>query len=225
MRISELSRRTGVPTATIKYYLREGLLPPGRPTAATQAQYDGTHVQRLRLIRALAEVGGLSLASIRRVLDAVDDKSLHVHQLLGTAHYALGPTVTAPTDDPEWTAVRDEVDAFIAELGWQVTPGAPARDLLTQALLALRRLGMPTPVDDLRPYADAARSLATRELARLPDDVGQRDAGRRDAVVAETVAVTTLYEPVLLALRRLAQEHESALRFREDLCTEEDRAQ
>lgn len=29
MRIGELSRRTGVPVPTIKYYVREGLLPPG----------------------------------------------------------------------------------------------------------------------------------------------------------------------------------------------------
>ena len=39
MRISELSARTGVPVATIKYYLREGLLPEGERTAPTQATY------------------------------------------------------------------------------------------------------------------------------------------------------------------------------------------
>ena len=37
MRISELARRSGLPVATVKYYLREGLLPAGEPTAATQA--------------------------------------------------------------------------------------------------------------------------------------------------------------------------------------------
>ena len=35
MRLAELSERSGVPTATIKYYLREGLLPPGRQVNAT----------------------------------------------------------------------------------------------------------------------------------------------------------------------------------------------
>ena len=29
MRISELSRHSGVPTTTIKFYIREGLLPAG----------------------------------------------------------------------------------------------------------------------------------------------------------------------------------------------------
>ena len=56
MRISELSSRSGVPVATIKYYLREGLLPAGERTSATQARYGDAHVERLRLVRALVDV-------------------------------------------------------------------------------------------------------------------------------------------------------------------------
>ena len=54
MRIAELSRDSGVPVPTIKYYVREGLLPPGELTSPNQAQYDASHLRRLRLIRALA---------------------------------------------------------------------------------------------------------------------------------------------------------------------------
>ena len=57
MRISELASRAGVPLPTVKYYLREGLLMPGRVTSATQAQYDDRHVRRLGLVRALAAQG------------------------------------------------------------------------------------------------------------------------------------------------------------------------
>src|SRR5439155_716721 len=64
MKMSELSRASGVPIATIKFYLREKLLPAGRATAATQAQYDEKHLARLRLIRALVDVGGLPLAAV-----------------------------------------------------------------------------------------------------------------------------------------------------------------
>ena len=49
MRISGLAERTGVPVATLKYYLREGLLHAGTATARTQAVYDTTHVERVRL--------------------------------------------------------------------------------------------------------------------------------------------------------------------------------
>lgn len=45
MRLAELSRRSGVSTATIKYYLREGLLPPGRQVNPTTAEYDDGHLQ------------------------------------------------------------------------------------------------------------------------------------------------------------------------------------
>ena len=55
MRISELSRRSGVPVATIKYYRREGLLPEGRALNPTTVEYDEEHIQRLRLIRSLIQ--------------------------------------------------------------------------------------------------------------------------------------------------------------------------
>ena len=37
----------------MKFYLREGLLPAGTATSATQATYDAGHLRRLRLVRAL----------------------------------------------------------------------------------------------------------------------------------------------------------------------------
>ena len=74
MRISELSRATGVPVATIKFYLREGLVPEGVRTSPNQAQYDDAHVQRLRLVRALVGVGGLSIAATREVLGHIDEQ-------------------------------------------------------------------------------------------------------------------------------------------------------
>ena len=48
MRISDLSRQSGVPVATIKFYLREQLLPPGEPTGRNQAVYLDRHLRRSR---------------------------------------------------------------------------------------------------------------------------------------------------------------------------------
>src|SRR4028118_2393445 len=89
MRLSDLSAASGVPVATVKYYLREGLLPPGRLTAATSAQYDDSHLQRLRLVRALVDVAGLSLAEVAAVVRCLDDPPTSWHDMLGAAH--LGP--------------------------------------------------------------------------------------------------------------------------------------
>ena len=44
VRIAELSSRSGTSIPSIKFYLREGLLPSGEATGATRARYDESHV-------------------------------------------------------------------------------------------------------------------------------------------------------------------------------------
>jgi DNA-binding transcriptional MerR regulator len=205
MRISELSARSGVAIPTIKYYLREDLLHQGRQTAATRAEYDDTHLRRLRLIRALLEVGKLPVASIKQVIAAVDDESLPMHEMLGTAHYALGPTVE-PEPGEDWQAAREQVDRLIDDLGWTVHPEAPTRDELAQTLVRMRQLGVPI---DLRPYVEAARKLVSEvEMGAIPFD------GPRDAAVEAMVLGSVLYGKAFDALRRMAQESESAHRLK-----------
>ncbi|MGW9433903.1 MerR family transcriptional regulator, partial [Streptomyces decoyicus] len=85
MRMGELSRTTGVPVPTIKYYVREGLRPPGELTSPNQATYGEAHERRLRLIRALLDVGGMKVAEIADVLTAIDDPARPVHKVLGAA--------------------------------------------------------------------------------------------------------------------------------------------
>ncbi|KAA5826525.1 MerR family transcriptional regulator [Saccharopolyspora hirsuta] len=200
MRISELSRTSGVAVATIKYYLREGLLHEGQLTSATQAQYDESHVARLRLVRALIGVGGLSVAATREVLDQLDNPPESTHDLLGAAHRSLGP------------AVDEEVDTRAAEsvlerLGWRVQ-GADRQAVrqLAAALAALEAADFPLPEDDVISYAHAMREIAEREVAGVPVE-------STEAAVRYMVLGTVLVEPLLLALRRLAQVDASARRY------------
>ncbi|WP_240197300.1 MerR family transcriptional regulator [Nonomuraea lactucae] len=203
MRISELSERSGVAIATIKYYLREGLLHQGEQVAATRAAYDDSHLRRLRLIRALLEVGRLPVAAIKQVIEAVEDESLPVHRMLGTAHHALGPAVE-PEPGDDWEAAGAQVDRLIGEQGWTITPEAPTRDELAQTIVRLRQLGLPT---DLTRYAEAARRLAEAEMDAIPFD------GPRESAVEAVVLGTVLYGRALDTLRRLAHESESARRL------------
>jgi hypothetical protein len=57
--VSELAEQADMPVATVKYYLREGLLQPGHVTGPRRAEYDESHVRRLRILRLLREVGGV----------------------------------------------------------------------------------------------------------------------------------------------------------------------
>jgi DNA-binding transcriptional MerR regulator len=207
VRIAELSRSSGVSVATIKYYLREGLLPPGRTTAPNQADYSAAHLHRLTLIRTLVDVGRLSIASVRTVIAAIDEQKLSLHDTLGVAVDALPPErpETIPEGDLELALI--DVNEYIDRLGWTGSDTSPARYALAQALVSLRRLGRDCGPEVFDLYARHANQLATREIASLPSD------GNRDRAVEDAVIGTVVFEAALTALRRLAEAHHSAIRF------------
>ncbi|MER6446839.1 transcriptional regulator [Streptomyces venezuelae] len=205
MKISELSRRTGVPVASIKYFLRQGLLPAGRATAATLAEYGDEHAQRLRLIKALTTLGGLSIAATREVLGAVD-QAHSSESALGAVSYALPvPVAAQAAADQEERAAADasagtEVADLLAELDWQAPGTSPHVKGLTAALEELRRLDAQYAPGELAAYARLAESVARLDL--------QRAAGLDDpvALAERAVIVFAICAPVFELLRRLAQE-------------------
>jgi DNA-binding transcriptional MerR regulator len=198
MWMSELAAASGLPVATVKYYLREGLLPPGEATGATRARYGEEHVRRLRLVRALTEVAGLRLDAVRAVLTAIDDEDRSFHDAMGSVHHRL--TERGPEPSPEAVA---RVEALVERRGWRLHEPNPHAVALARALDALS--GLDRPADDtlLDDYADAAQAVAERDIAAVGRD--DRVAGAEQAVVG-----TLLLEPVLLLLRRMAQEDASA---------------
>lgn len=199
MRISELSAQAGVPVPTIKYYLRERLLPEGERSAPTQAVYGEAHVQRLGVIRALI-TAGVSIVETRRVLAALDDPPEDGHRLLGTAHAAITP----PADDSlDLTAARDAVSG----LGWK--PGMCDDAVLHEVARALRGLekaGFDLADGALPVYLKSMRDIADVEIAGVPTD--SVEAGVRYVVLG-----SVLVEPLLLALRRVAQQVVAAEKF------------
>lgn len=201
MRISELSQTSGVPTATIKYYLREGLLHEGELTSATQAQYDDSHLSRLALIRALVGAGGLSLATTRRVLDQLDRTDLGIHQLLGVTQDAI-------LADQEPVDTTDAAE-LVADLGWTSYPQAPPLRRLAKALAALEASGLEVPRATILAHAQAMADVAERDVADIP-------TVSRPAAVRHVILGSILLEPILLALRQLAHIDASARRFTEE---------
>jgi len=209
MRISELSAVSRVSLPTVKFYLREGLLAPGDARAVNQAEYGDDHLRRLRLIRALTDVGGLRLRDVGAVLAAIDDEELPLHDLLGVAQYALGPGEVNGSHPPsdERSEATGDVDGLVSRMGWDVNGAAPARRSLATAIVTLRELGWDVSVDGLLRYARAVDQLAAEEVASVPEQ------GSRGQIVEHMVVGTVVFEAILGALRRLAQEHHSARRF------------
>ncbi|GAA3140102.1 MerR family transcriptional regulator [Streptomyces rameus] len=215
MRLAELSARSGVSMATIKYYLREGLLQPGRRITATLAEYDEEHLRRLRLVRALIQVGRLPVNSAREVLAALHEEGLSRNRQLGTAVWAL-PHGPAPDDtDPATASARRTADELLERVGWSHggeppdAPDSPPYQMLVTAITTLTRLGYPCSAADLEPYARAMERIAV-------DDLNLVERYAPDEQVEVAVALTVLYEPVLMGLRRLAQARESHRRFEAD---------
>jgi DNA-binding transcriptional MerR regulator len=212
MRISDLSRKTGLPVATIKFYLRERLIPPGTPTGRNQASYNETHLRRLRLIRALTNIGKLDLSSVRELLAAIEDEDLSLPDLYEVVNHRLSPEGPELREAEGVKRARVRVDEFIDGLGWHVDRDAPGRARLAHVLAAMQRLGCECGVDFFGPYAEAAERLAIQELELLPPDGVNAD---RAAAVARTV----LLEVALAAMRRMAHEHYATLRFGQPAAT------
>jgi len=203
MRVAELSRRTGVSVASIKYYLREGLLPPGERTSPNQARYGEEHVRRLRLVRALIDVGGLSVAGTRDVLAAVDADEVSLHHVLGTTQDALlgEPAVT---DDDATDRAGKLVDDLVARRGWHVVPSNPGRRAAVEILATSERLGTDVLARLLDTYAETLEPLARREVGAV---VGRGD---REDVVEGAVLGTVLGAGLIAALRTMVHESASA---------------
>ena len=207
MLVSELAERADVPLATVKYYLREGLLPTGETTGPRRAEYGDEHLRRLRVLRLLREVGGVPVTSLRQVSEALDDETLPVHDVMTLVADVItaGPTITA---EPASLEIVDEV---LATMGWDgVRPESMDR-LRLAALVSL--LNGPGPlgatVDVLAFYAGLADQLARAEVALVDD------ATERSQLLEQMVTGSVVYGQVFELLRQLGHEHHHAQVTRE----------
>ncbi|MEW1735003.1 MerR family transcriptional regulator [Nocardia beijingensis] len=200
MRIAELSRASGVPAATIKYYVREGLLPPGVRTHRNQAEYSDSHVGRLRLIRALVDIGGVSIEAAKELLAALDSGSLSARDSLGHVQYALGGR-RSQVGDERRAAAAEDIAALLHRRGWRIDDDSPALGTLVDVCAALRLLGHDDVVAALDDYASASEAIAATDIALVRNEPGL------ERMTETAIVGTILGDTLLAALRRLAQEH------------------
>ena len=72
--IGQLARTAGVPTSTVRYYERSGLLRPDGRTESNYRVYGEAALERLRFILA-AKANGLTLDDVTALLDFRDGKT------------------------------------------------------------------------------------------------------------------------------------------------------
>ena len=201
MKMAQLSTTSGVPVATIKYYLREGLLPAGERSGPNQSLYGPEHLRRLRVIRGLLEVGGLSIAAAHQVIDAIDS-DLGLSHTFDIAQRTVSPQIDLETLSAEAVA---QVDAVLS--GWHVSPDNPGRLAAARVLQTFAELGQPDLSGWVPGYAAAALAVAEADL----DEIDARSD--RESKTEMVVVGTVLGDALFAALRRAAQEHVSSRRY------------
>lgn len=206
MKISELCELAGVTPSTLKYYVREGLVPEGHRTSTNRTEYSEAHVQRVKLARALVETGALCIAAARQVLDVLDANQDSIAYVFDAAQKALSggrAVATQPTSEASLTTTFDLVERH----SWATSGHNPGNTLVARALDGLATIGYTPSQDYLDAYAEAASIVAKADLAALSDRSSPTE-------IAELMVVGTVMGDVLIAgLRRLAQEHETAAHF------------
>jgi DNA-binding transcriptional MerR regulator len=208
MKVSELSDRADVPLPTIKFYIREGLLPKGASTGKNQADYGVVHLERLALIRSLKEDAGLGIDAIGRVLRAAD--SAREEYIRVAIDAVAGPGTADFPESPEYAQNRESLVELAQARGWEVSGDdvsvrEAARHLVTISHAFPDKIG-----GSLEPYFDAVETIARYEIPQ--DFAGEvRDEG----ALRYALLGTLLFEPFILALRRMAHvAHSRAARKR-----------
>lgn len=184
--MAALARRSGVPTPTIKHYIREGLLPgPAIRTSRNMAYYDARVVDRIRTIKSLQAEQFLPLRVIAELLEPAPSAALRADpRAQRKALTALAPAVTVDrsvqrrrrsdilkTEGLSRAELTQLEDAGIIEVqGEGETAGysGPDRDIV-EMIGELRRHGYGEvfPLEIGPVYLDAVKRLLAVEIQQF----------------------------------------------------------
>jgi DNA-binding transcriptional MerR regulator len=186
LRMGELARASGVSAATIKHYLREGLLPEPVKTSRNMAYYPADFVERIRMIKQLQEERYMPLRVIKGLLEEDPDRARALielgDRLLEHALASESERISAAEVGDRYEVPQDVLDR-LAELE-VLTPDergySPSDVRIIEAISRFRaggyeeRIGF-TVYDTLR-YRESMADLVRQEVDVLMD----RLAGEMD---------------------------------------------
>jgi DNA-binding transcriptional MerR regulator len=186
LRMGELARASGVSAATIKHYLREGLLPEPVKTSRNMAYYPAEFVDRIRMIKQLQEERYMPLRVIKDLLEEDPERARALielgDRLLEHALAGESERVSAAEVGDRYEIPKDVLDR-LAELE-VLTPDkrgySPSDVRIIEAISRFRaggyeeRIGF-TVYDTLR-YKESMGDLVKQEV----DVLMERLAGEMD---------------------------------------------
>jgi DNA-binding transcriptional MerR regulator len=222
LKMSELAERSGVSAATIKHYLREGLLGPDDEvvrTSRNMAYYPPEFVERVRLIKRLQEERFMPLRVIRELIGNDPDQAARLIELedriLDRAIAVRETGRTTRAEARETYDVPANVLDRLEELG-VLTPNARGYDAddvkIIEAISRFRAGGYEqvlgfTVYDTLR-YRQALEPLVDEEVRVLLDRLaGKVEVERAVEIIASGVEplrelIGAMHAKLLLAALR-----------------------
>lgn len=174
LKMSELVEASGVSGATIKHYLREGLLPEPIKTSRNMAWYRPETVERIEVIKRLQEERFMPLRAIRTVLAEDPEQAkalLEVEDRIMDRAFATERKRTSAAEVREAYCMPAEVLDRLAEIGI-LTPNtrgySPSDVSIIEAISRFRASGYDektgfTVYDTLR-YRRALEALVKEEV-------------------------------------------------------------
>jgi DNA-binding transcriptional MerR regulator len=203
MKMKELERETGIGRETIRYYIREGLLPAPERPKRNVAIYGDVHAARLKLIRRLQAERHLPLSLIKTiVINEAENPATGFEAFIGL-ETRLGPLlsdslamgaqrladVVAATGVSEADLRRLDEQAVISierkdDGEWLNARNARIVELVGRSRAAGFTPDMGYAVDIYAIYSDVMHALAHRSVAQFYRNLGSRVSPDRAAAMA-----------------------------------------
>jgi len=226
MKMKELEQETGIGRETIRFYIREGLLPePVRPKRNV-ATYGPEHVARLKLIRKLQQERFLPLNVIKTIVDAEAENPATGFEAFIGLENSVGPLLAEPLNlapqKIEDVAAQSDVGLEdirkLAAVGfveidrredgeWLSRRNARLVELIGASRAAgFTEEGASYTVEDFRIYAQVMEVVAHHEVSIFYRNLGSRiDSEAGAALAARGIRIVNEMMP-LLHMEKLIRE-------------------
>jgi DNA-binding transcriptional MerR regulator len=224
MKMKDLEEASGIHRETIRFYIREGLLPEPQRLARNVAWYDASFVDRLAAIKELQRARRLPLHVIKAALDRAPSPGAHVR---GSALRAIARQLpeARPTPAEKLATVAERIRLPAAVLRQLATAGAirilrrrrrewldPTSVRIVELWARLHQGGFTEELgygpERLALYVDAVDRLARAELQVFARSIPGRVTPARAVKMAEA-GIHTMNQ-ILVLLRRSTLLHRMA---------------
>ncbi|MFZ3034143.1 MAG: MerR family transcriptional regulator [Parvibaculum sp.] len=232
MKMKELERVTGLGRETIRYYIREGLLPEPERPKKNVAIYGKAHVRRLELIKRLQQERYLPLNLIKTIVTAEADNPVTGFEAFIGLETRLGPLLSERSANGATGLAPRRFTDVVKEAGLSM---ADARALVEMGVVTVdrrddeewlnhrnarvmelvgewRAAGFTDEagfgIDTHRIYAELADALAHRSVAQFYNNFGEKVTTEK-AVQMAVQGITLINEMMpLLRVEKIIREVE-----------------